>query len=1204
MPRTYATEENGVLNLTDDNVYWGFKNESLWVRLKTTNECPIVYVNRHADHPQTPCDGLISVRYPQEAIEARCNEGPANIYVTGRSDSIPTIIAGDAWLADDRLNRPMSVPALLAVDDWLVENLGQGVVGQYPAFLECDHAFGRNVLGVHAVGSDYGCDGVDRFLGHQPIGIAHVGGAEDADKFVRLAADAIRALPKGLREKAAYIVPNLIRRGQKCVMSETDFMSGKAWHPALRFADIDCAKVLAQAEKSAALPLVPILKAGFTLCGIYGNTNQEWQILGTDFHERPFNRLVAGGSPIHLTVVARTMARTVCIDKLSVTKANVRGELVWKVLQGDPQKVRVATAEDGRVTIEVDYHVPFDVAWGDGAKIRTSRVDVGCFCVMDGVASTPAIVSVYFSPNETRAYDADGHIVSVDYTKSWIKEFCPTFCARGDWKDAYQWTDDGQLLGWTRTYVPEAQATLAAGRFGVVTNVFTRDGFVVDSRDALGRPQNVHRSMRATWAQKLDTAMLCRPPADRLEKDYAPMESENFAFDFNEGFSERMVLAWNYAYESAEDRFGTAKPRPMAAFSYDPAVCPRADFADETTGFRLPLLEQVERGYETYVGYKRDVVGGRIRDVLLQRPDSYRGVVDSSILPQTLKKMRFCAWTPLTNDVWTVNLGTFEQALAKELFQLGEGAYRYARRDANDGTVTPLASVGKTLHSCHWAGMRGASVALKRLDREEWPDADEAGEEIAHRCGLADDFVQLLRDQCLFRNSEWGCLPYRWALGDGKGYLVILRNASDESADGTFTRRLYRYCLCPDSDGDAANRRMPVAFAQLPSRAIGNTVLRAWEGEPDALNNLAVLLYAGVANPDVYDEKAVVDLLQRAAQKGNAMASFNLDVLYANNGGRTTPDAGTNDVVSATPPICAAETPDAGTNVVPSGASFDIPPPLRVRMEAAYNDTRDKRLSLTGRIDVYEFIGLNKGGVFTNALEIAKRPRGEMAFCDDGLTEAERARLWPFDVEAFEQTLERKMARDAQGCYCLKAAYAEGQGALGADGNLAVNPTIRWVNGEIERWAVGQMDGVFKRVDDKTVCRMFGLVEPDEDMTIWTLDADGGRYFVVSRREGAWKPRDYFFVRWDGEDGSAIPLAEFTTFPTRREAMTFRSRTGAAANNLAVLEWRHRVNQGFMDPRMISTLLGRAYESGVPTALANLKVLLDHIPEVADFVTE
>lgn len=313
-------------------------------------------------------------------------------------------------------------------------------------------------------------------------------------------------------------------------------------------------------------------------------------------------------------------------------------------------------------------------------------------------------------------------------------------------------------------------------------------------------------------------------------------------------------------------------------------------------------------------------------------------------------------------------------------------------------------------------------------------------------------------------------------------------------------------------------------------------------------------------------------------------ASCKQDVPCANNGGRTTPDA--------------------ETNVVPSGAAFDIPPPLRVRMEAAYNAARDKRLTLTGRIDVYEFIGLNKGGTFTNALEIAKRPRGEMVFCDDGLTEAERARLWPFDVEAFERTLERKMVRDTQGCYCLKAAYAEGLGALGADGNLAANPTIRWVNGEIERWAVGQMDGVFKRVDDKTVCRMFGWEEPDEDMTIWTLDADEGRYFAVSRREGAWEPRDYFFVRWDGEDGSAIPLAAFTTFPTRREAMTFRSRTGAAANNLAVLEWRHRVNQGFMDPRMIAALLGRAYESGVPTALANLKILLDHIPEVADFVAE
>ena len=299
---------------------------------------------------------------------------------------------------------------------------------------------------------------------------------------------------------------------------------------------------------------------------------------------------------------------------------------------------------------------------------------------------------------------------------------------------------------------------------------------------------------------------------------------------------------------------------------------------------------------------------------------------------------------------------------------------------------------------------------------------------------------------------------------------------------------------------------------------------------------------------------------------------------------------------------------DAGTNavaaVVQSGAAFDIPPPLRVRMEAAYSAACDKLLSKTERIDICEFIGLNNGGVFTNALEIAKRPRGEMVFCDDGLTEAERARLWPFDVEAFERTLERKMTRNAQGCYCLKAMYAEGLGGLGTDGSLAVNPTTRWVNSEVERWAVRQMDGVFKRVDDKTVCRMYGLEKPAEGMVVWTLDADSGAYFAVSRREGAWGLRDYTFVLWDGADGSVIRLAEFTTFPTRREAMTFRSRTGAAANNLAVLEWRHRVNQYLMDPSMIATLLGRAHGAGVPAAAANLKILHDHIPEVADSADE
>ena len=75
-----------------------------------------------------------------------------------------------------------------------------------------------------------------------------------------------------------------------------------------------------------------------------------------------------------------------------------------------------------------------------------------------------------------------------------------------------------------------------------------------------------------------------------------------------------------------------------------------------------------------------------------------------------------------------------------------------------------------------------------------------------------------------------------------------------------------------------------VCFDGMPSCAIGNTVLRAYEGDAEAMNNLAVLLYAEVANRGSYSEATVVDLLSRAAEKGCKTASRNLEVLRYNRG--------------------------------------------------------------------------------------------------------------------------------------------------------------------------------------------------------------------------------------------------------------------------------------------------------------------------------
>ena len=53
-------------------------------------------------------------------------------------------------------------------------------------------------------------------------------------------------------------------------------------------------------------------------------------------------------------------------------------------------------------------------------------------------------------------------------------------------------------------------------------------------------------------------------------------------------------------------------------------------------------------------------------------------------------------------------------------------------------------------------------------------------------------------------------------------------------------------------------------FRELPSRAIGNAVLGADADDADAINNFAVLFYAGIANPGKYEESSVLRLLKRA----------------------------------------------------------------------------------------------------------------------------------------------------------------------------------------------------------------------------------------------------------------------------------------------------------------------------------------------------
>lgn len=296
---------------------------------------------------------------------------------------------------------------------------------------------------------------------------------------------------------------------------------------------------------------------------------------------------------------------------------------------------------------------------------------------------------------------------------------------------------------------------------------------------------------------------------------------------------------------------------------------------------------------------------------------------------------------------------------------------------------------------------------------------------------------------------------------------------------------------------------------------------------------------------------------------------------------------------------CMPTRPHEPMNV---GRDFDIPPSLVWRMCQAQNMVRDRKLRESNamggqRIDANEMFGLFANG-FTNAEEIAARPRGDMVFCDDMLTEKMRKELWPFDVEAFEAELESRMVRDGEGLFRMKPETGE-DSPTGSDDCTAPNPTIRWVNDEIERWAIPRLDAKFARMDDAAFHKATGHDAIPEGWLVWMLADLGGvrECFAIMHSDGAWNSRCYMELLCDDEGLTVI--ASFDSFPNRREAAAMRMFGGSiyAVHNLAVLEWRHRNFPIGMDPDRIKRYLEEAKSHKVSTAEANLKILHDHIPE-------
>ena len=150
----------------------------------------------------------------------------------------------------------------------------------------------------------------------------------------------------------------------------------------------------------------------------------------------------------------------------------------WRVLRGDPDKVRIerASPDTSEVQITIDWHEGMQSHEG----LQPSRVDIALFAYNGVEYSAPAMFSLDLHGHQRRVYPndpADERPLSISYLpEKGSKTYSdPVIWPSRAWNDVFDYNDRGDLLGWTRTY--------RKGR----TARFTQHGLKVLKNDSLGR---------------------------------------------------------------------------------------------------------------------------------------------------------------------------------------------------------------------------------------------------------------------------------------------------------------------------------------------------------------------------------------------------------------------------------------------------------------------------------------------------------------------------------------------------------------------------------------------------------------------------------------------------------------------------------------------------------------------------------------------
>jgi hypothetical protein len=280
---------------------------------------------------------------------------------------------------------------------------------------------------------------------------------------------------------------------------------GPLAHPSVfRAGDIDLARMIARANALGAGTVPPAI--------LMRVIEEDRPGPGQDYFASEISETLFD-TPSAIARVWRSTAsrRRMVLDAGATSDPNGRAlGFHWRVLRGDGARIAIRKLDDtgARVEITVPWHERAPVP--GRPELSSDRIDIAVFADNGAELSAPGFLSLLFAGNQARSYDAEGRILSVDYTAPGYAD--PLLFPERDWLDRYEYDGAGHLLGWTR-------------RRGDRISRFTRGGLLVLEEDPLGRPLRAERvAYLATLAADGRSVIAEEPTGDLFSYRYAGPE--------------------------------------------------------------------------------------------------------------------------------------------------------------------------------------------------------------------------------------------------------------------------------------------------------------------------------------------------------------------------------------------------------------------------------------------------------------------------------------------------------------------------------------------------------------------------------------------------------------------------------------------------------------------------------------------------------